>query len=122
MGCGTAKTAGKPEKLAKTSQNPEKISANALLGGRIEDYELQGLINVGRKSEVFRAIHRISKEIRAIKRYKLSELDETDVSRIKEQISIISRLVAQRNASFFNNFLIFFKETPEYHPMLRYVR
>lgn len=91
MGCGNSKKTQIPQKVSKG--NEEKIGVNAFLGGKPSDYEIKEIIAIGRKSEIHFAIHKYTQENRAIKMYKLSNLVPSDLTKIKEEIKIISRLV-----------------------------
>ena len=90
MGCGNSKKAYPPGKIAK---HETKIVVNCVLKGKIEDYELQDLLGVGHRSEIYLAIHKISQAPRVIKVYKLKEISADDLVRLEEEAALISTLV-----------------------------
>ena len=99
MGCGNSKKLENPKKKQNFQIN---ITANLLLNGRIEDYELKDIIGTGRKSEIRIGLHRISQELRAVKLYKIKELSLQEREKMKEEITLNSRLVQNPiNFSFY---------------------
>ena len=94
MGCMNSRNIEKPSKNRKPQEITIKITANMLLSGKIDDYEVKDVIGFGTKSEIRLGIHRVSQESRAIKIYKLKELSPADQLLMKDEIILLSKLVS----------------------------
>ena len=98
MGCGSSQKTSRPSKVAKVQT---QIVVNCALKGKIEDYDIQDLIGVGHRSEVYLALHKISQAPRTIKVYKLKELSAEDRQLLEEEAALISTLVFILKISLF---------------------